>query len=193
MPTGYTQLIQEGADFKTYALACARAFGALIEMRDDPMDAKIPEEFKPSPYHAEKLVEAERELSNFLNMPDNLKLEMEQKEFDDEMKVYNKSVFLRSEIRKKYEDVLRQCKEYVAPSENHEEFKKFMIEQIEKSIDWDCSEPQAPIRLSFDAWVSKTEKSLKWSVDYHSKEYKAEIERVRQRNEWVSQLRKSLN
>ena len=34
MPTGYTYKIGEGASFKEFVMACARAFGACVEMRD---------------------------------------------------------------------------------------------------------------------------------------------------------------
>ena len=36
MPTGYTDKIKDGITFKEYAMGCARAFGALITMRDNP-------------------------------------------------------------------------------------------------------------------------------------------------------------
>lgn len=60
MPTGYTHKIKDGMTFKEYALRCARNFGALMDMRDDPMDAPIPI-FTPSGYHEEKLIEGEFE------------------------------------------------------------------------------------------------------------------------------------
>lgn len=48
MPTGYTADVQSGkvTDFAEYAMNCARAFGALVLMRDDPSDADIPERFE---------------------------------------------------------------------------------------------------------------------------------------------------
>ena len=44
MPTGYTSGVATGEikDFKTYALQCARAFGACIMLRDEPMSDEIP-------------------------------------------------------------------------------------------------------------------------------------------------------
>jgi hypothetical protein len=32
MPTGYTSAIADGIEFKDFALRCARAFGALVEL-----------------------------------------------------------------------------------------------------------------------------------------------------------------
>lgn len=43
MPTGYTaDLMEKGMEFKPFVLQCARAFGALITMRDDSLDAPSP-------------------------------------------------------------------------------------------------------------------------------------------------------
>lgn len=60
MPTGYTQDLADGKDvtFEQFAMKCARAFGALIEMRDEPMDAEIPKKFTTPPYYSERLERA---------------------------------------------------------------------------------------------------------------------------------------
>lgn len=52
MPTGYTAGVKDGTvtDFKAFVMQCARAFGALIDMRDDPSDVPIPKSFAPSSY-----------------------------------------------------------------------------------------------------------------------------------------------
>lgn len=50
MPTGYTYPVCEGkiTEFPDFALSCARAFGALISMREEPMDAPLPDEIAAS-------------------------------------------------------------------------------------------------------------------------------------------------
>ena len=59
MPTGYTAtLMEKGQTFQEFIMGCARAFGALIEMRDSPNDAPIPDKFEPSDYHAKRLIES---------------------------------------------------------------------------------------------------------------------------------------
>src|SRR5258708_31721932 len=49
MPSGYTDKVQSGevTEFPEFAMRCARAFGALITMRDDPSEAPVPEQFTP--------------------------------------------------------------------------------------------------------------------------------------------------
>ena len=54
MPTGYTSKIKDDITFEQYAMGCARAFDALIDMRDEASDALIPEELTPSNYHEQK-------------------------------------------------------------------------------------------------------------------------------------------
>ena len=66
MPTGYTAGVATGEikDFKTYALQCARAFGACIMLRDEPMSDEIPE-FKPSDHYEKSLAKATADLAAF--------------------------------------------------------------------------------------------------------------------------------
>jgi len=71
MPTGYSAPVLEGK-IKTlpeFALLCARAFGACVNMRDDSMSADIPEEFPVSDYHSKAYKQASRKLNrlNSLN------------------------------------------------------------------------------------------------------------------------------
>jgi hypothetical protein len=62
MPTGYTAAIKDGISFQQFAMACARAFGALVMMRDEPSSAPIPD-FQPSNFHVEHLELARAELA----------------------------------------------------------------------------------------------------------------------------------
>ena len=65
MPTGYTADVMDGkvTDFKLFAMQCARAFGALVIMRDEPLNAEIPDEFSPSNYHFQELEQARERLA----------------------------------------------------------------------------------------------------------------------------------
>lgn len=71
MPTGYTADLYDGKDvsFEGFALNCARAFGALVSLRDEP-DAEIPDEFKVDEYYVKKFEEAKEELEKAESMTD---------------------------------------------------------------------------------------------------------------------------
>lgn len=65
MPTGYTYPVCEGkiTEFPDFALSCARAFGALISMREEPMDAPLPDEIAASTnYYDQKIEESQKRL-----------------------------------------------------------------------------------------------------------------------------------
>src|SRR5690242_16095032 len=59
MPTGYTSELQERDQlFAEFVWRCARAFGALIMMREERMDAPVPERFEVDAYYVESLAKA---------------------------------------------------------------------------------------------------------------------------------------
>ena len=55
MPTNFTYDLYAGNEmtFPEYAMRCARASGMLAGMRDDPIDAVIPDEFEANSYYIE--------------------------------------------------------------------------------------------------------------------------------------------
>jgi len=194
MPTGYTADIANGITFKEYALRCARNFGALIMMRDEPQDAPIPDKFEPSAYHAEEIVKSQNELRKLKAMKASEWTLAANAAFKEESKRYSERIVESKSLRKKYEAMLAQALAYIAPSPDHQEYRSFMISQIEKSIDWDCDEKHItrPERLSGKEWMEKRREKIQWSIDYHTKEMAKEIERTNAVSLWIKQLKESL-
>ena len=64
MATGYTHAIEKGISFETFALTCARAFGACINLRDEPGSTlpTVDNIVDDTPYHKESLAEANQRL-----------------------------------------------------------------------------------------------------------------------------------
>lgn len=195
VPTGYTAAIADGISFKEYALSCARAFGALIAMRDAPADAEIPEEFKSSTYHLEMLQETKSRLCELEAMSIIQATEAVNKSYNEAEKQRKKCIDECNDLLIKYQLMLDQAKKYVAPSEDHVRFREFMIEQITESIKFDCStkyyeEPTK--KLSVDEWLYNQIKQCEKDIEHHTKQYDEECKRVAERNEWVRLLRESL-
>jgi len=72
--------------------------------------------------------------------------------------------------------------------------KRFMIEQIESSIKFDCHNHKSDIKkLSGDEWMEKEVNSAIRNIKYHSEGHIKEIERIKRRNKWVKDLRESLS
>ncbi len=198
MATGYTHKIKDGITFKEYALTCARAFGALIEMRDDPIDAPIPDEFKPSDYHAKAIAASKERLALLAEMTNSECDNRAKAEYESELARHRKGIAEDVDLKAKYEAMLKQAKSYKAPSKEHEDYKKFMVEQIETSLDFDChsnyhqSEIDALQLLSGLHWRNKEIEKAKANIAYHTKGNNAEIERTNGRTQWVRLLKQSL-
>ena len=78
---------------------------------------------------------------------------------------------------------------------SHRVLKDFMVQQIEESIRFDCSTEyyKKPTELlTGNQWLLEKKQQLLKDINYHTSEHQEEVERVRQRNEWIKQLRNSL-
>jgi hypothetical protein len=197
MPTGYTAAIKDGIDFRTYAMDCARAFGACVMLRDeDGGGDKIPEAFAPSDYNAKALAKARADLAAVQAMSRE-DCALSAANAWQEHESYRLRVLAeRADLRKKYETMLAEVKAWTPPTSEHFEFHKFMREQIEQSIVFDCSpdssylQPQP--KQSGDAWRAKVVARLLRDIEYHERQNAEEIDRTRQRNQWIAALRESL-
>lgn len=195
MPTGYTDTIKNGITFEQFALGCARAFGALIVMRDDPSDAQIPEQFEPSDYHSKALSKAREDLSAMeLLTPSEWELKATAEHTESEM--YRlKAITDKNSLRCHYAEMLECAKAWIPPSGDHDELKNFMIKQIEQSIDFDCDikyySTPTPLLTGIEWAEAAKAKALK-DIEYHKTHHAEEVQRTNQRNEWVKLLRSSL-
>lgn len=193
MPTGYTADIYDGKDisFNDFALKCARAFGACIEQRDDdPNDKpKLIEKTKDN-YHIRRLNEAK-----IWKKPTKA-------EFDayvqKQTHYYNEQLDKQNKLKVLYAKMLDKANDWTPPTKEHEGLKKFMIEQLNSSIEFDCKndyyerELNNIKQLTYNQYIKDMRDSNKWDIEYHTNELKKNNERVDTRNEWISALYKSL-
>lgn len=193
MPTGYTSDLNHGeVSFKDFAMGCARAFGALITMRDEDHDAKIPDKFEPGDYHATALKNAEADLKKY----ESFTIEEANTAAEESYLSAYKSVQDRCEknaaLKNRYEAMIKKVLAWYPPTSDHAELKCFMLEQLESSIKHDCYEIEPAVKITGAEWLANVIKSAKWSIDYHKEEQKKEIERCESRTAWVRALRESL-
>jgi polyhydroxyalkanoate synthesis regulator phasin len=195
MPSGYTSPIYEGKNIsaKEYILRCARAFGATIMMRDEPLDAEIPV-FEPDTYHLEQVEELKKELQKYKEMT----LEEAQKILDEEygatVKRIKTTIEKKNELKQRYMKILNEVKTWTPPTSEHIRLKEFAIEQLEQSIDWDCdtSYLQIPEKETPEEWLKRKISKIEWDIAYHTKKWVEEVQRTKERNEWIKQLKDSL-
>jgi hypothetical protein len=198
MPTGYTADIEKGISFKQYALSCARAFGACIEMRDDPADKPIPEKFEASDYHEKQLAEANKKIVKLKAMTLEACQKESKAEYEKAVEHHKAGIKKDAALKSKYEAMLAEVEAWVSPSAEHDEFKNFMREQIVSSIKFDCGgnyhhDALKNLKpLSGDEWRAKQIDGALKDISYAAKNQKEENERAAGRTKWVRLLRESL-
>lgn len=195
MPTGYTaELMEKGLPFRKFALQCARAFGACIMQRDDPM-ADEPKPQEPSSYHVKAIAEAKEKLATLRAMtPEQQSAHgaaRRQEAIQGALKYHAKGL----EENARLDAMTAQVRAWEPPTEEHSTLKSFMLQQIEISrndlrySEGRVSEEEAYTPEShFVAAVSGAVRD----VAYHEGEHRKELERTGERNKWIDDLYASL-
>lgn len=200
MPTGLTSKIYEGEDtsLRGFALTCVRQLGygyyaSNYGENAFPLD-KAPE-IKPSNYHKKELEKAEKELEDFMNLqkdPDALS-----KKYEEYLltlhKNDEKSKKSKEQVKERYLSVLDKVEKWDAPSEFNS-LVELMKDQLNDCIKYDCTtyddDKKEP---SIEEWAESEISSIKWSIEYHKKEYEAEVKHAKECNEYIHKLYEELD
>jgi len=101
----------------------------------------------------------------------------------------------RLEQKARYDAMIAKARQWVAPTKDHENFRDFMIKQLEESIDFDCRE--------YTPWKSQAETVEEYraaeiadarkSMESHSEQILKQADITISNNEWMYQLFRSLN
>ena len=85
--------------------------------------------------------------------------------------------------------------EFIPPSKDHDDYAKFIVDQLVQSIEWDCSTSHlsVPIKYSGEEYRKVQMGSLEHSIDYYTKMADEEVARVASRNVWLKKLRKAID
>ena len=196
MPTGYTSDLYEGKDiaFPDFVMKCARASDALIDMRDDSMDATIPEKFEASSYHTDQLEKAVADVARIKAWDDTEADSQSQLAYDRAQREYEGLLAGKAAMRERYETMLAQVKAWTPPTSEHRDLKDFMVKQLEESIRYDCSTDYLPVPecLTGAAYKEQRLHSARRNVSYHTEHGEADKKRAEERTAWVRALRQSL-
>jgi len=196
MPTGYTAKLSKGEQsFNEFAMTCARAMGACVMMRDDSFDAPIPERFEPSDYD-EKAIEKARKARD-----DLFKLSLEQcgrkatKAYKERVKYLNEQIVAAAENNTRYIKMRNTVTQWQPPSNDHDGLKKFMLDQLNISMDNDSyykMELNNLEKKTGEKWLNSELAKVLKDISYHRENHRKEIKRTEGRNKWISELRLSL-
>lgn len=198
MPTGYTAKLMEedGVTFKEFALTCARAFGALILMRDDPLDTPIPDAVEPDDYHQKAVFAAIDELRNLESLTAEERIAFGKKRLGDALRSVTASRTLAERENARLDAMLAEVEAWEPPSPDHVGMKKFMVEQLtisRNSTDWYAEQVAALTAKTPEAEFADAVDSAKRNIEYHRKHHAEDVERCQGRTVWIRQLKESLN
>lgn len=196
MPTGYTADLYEGKEVTVsdFIMGCARAFGALVLMRDDPKDAPIPDQFEPDPHYAAAANKERQRLRELEQMSDEECAAANEAEFTASLERWKKRRQEAQARRERYNRMLAEVEGWTPPTADHVGLKEFMIQQLESSIQFDCSESfdPVPVRIDPEAWRSKSIAATASALERQMRNDDEERQRAAERSQWVKALRESL-
>lgn len=195
MPTGYTAGVADGTitDFKEYALQCARAFGACVMLRDDPLSDEIPE-FEVNSYYSSRVEDLKRELNEFMDMNYSERHKLYELEQAQRTNAKEEGLSKKKEEKDRYKRMLKLAKKFKPPSPDHDSYAKFLVTQLEASIDFDCNTQYYDNLLnpSFDTWRDEKLYNLVKDIERAKESLKEEQDRVAGRNKWIKQLKEAI-
>lgn len=184
----------EGSTFPDFAMLCARAFGACVMLRDEPLDAPIPE-FQPSDYNAKAKAEAVKKMQDLAVMPDSERIEYGKTRRAEAIASAEEWLAREKAGNERLEKMRKEVSAWQPPTPDHEGLKRFMLEQIDTSVNsleyikdhLRSKKSKTPMDYYRDDFAEAER-----SIEYHTKGDAEERERTASRNKWVADLRSSL-
>lgn len=196
MPTGYTYGVQEGSmtTLDAFAKECARAF--LWQARDSNEKDLIKLVATPndSEYQVNQLIKAKENLKELQGLTETEWLtRYEEERRDDIRRQHERNERIKIE-QARYDAMIEKVKAWTPPTEQHQDLKEFMLDQLVKSLDFDCSDAMLyPCTFQdYDSWKMQKMSYAKGDV------MRAEnnLERVTKRDgdylNWVNDLLESV-
>jgi hypothetical protein len=189
MPTGYTAVLDEKEEvsLKEFVYICSHAFIY------DSSGIDLPKESEYSDHYTQKIKEILDELERIDHLSNSEAKDEEIKEREKREEEIKKYISDKKYLRRKYESMLHKVNAWIPPSNEHNGLKKFMMEQLNKSIEFDCDYSHyKPLQIiSGKDWLIKKRTDLQKSLKYYSESSMRESEVITQRNNWIRRLRES--
>lgn len=202
MPTGYTSYIKDGkiTSGKEFLKLCTRAFGITIDLKDESLDVPTPNHFEPHPYYEkaykDSLVSREKAYSMTL---EEVKEDIISK-YNDNKGRAEKILEEYKDEDKKYLKVREEVEKWTPPTPEHENLKKFCLEQIDVSLntalyEWCEKDINKELDTSDDTlkkYIDILRDNADEKLNRAYKKYQAELKRVEEKNLWMKQFLDSL-
>lgn len=202
MPTGYTAFIQDGdiTTGKDFLRLCLRNFGMAINMRDEPLSKPVLTQFEPNPYYKKDYEETVEIRNKYRKMTfEEAKKELIEKHKKD-IESARKSLDKYIAEDERYMKVRDEIEKWIPPTSEHENIKKFALNQIDISLNTDIRE-YCNKELSKNLDVSDEEvysymndinEFYENDVARAYKRWQEELKRTADKNMWMKQFLDSL-
>lgn len=188
MTTGYTSDVEDGKiGFEEFVWNCTRAFGVFLHMRDESHGTKL-RVSEPDNYYKERVETATKDLTTILARTDKEWAAEFKKDDELREKSNAESRAKNLKTRKNLTKVLQQVYNWVA-GPDHEELKKFMVQQLTSSLDY-CKDYDSP--KNEQTFQKRVEDEVEWAVSNAKRareDYAKQLRRSEEAQVWVDSLR----
>lgn len=193
MPTVYTSDLYYGKPqtFSGFAMECARAFGALVHLRDS-QGAEIPDVIEADDYHLRQQQEAEQEFERLRSMSyEEIKAAATEAAEQTDRR-WAEARRDTAEKQARYEAMLAEVQAWKPPTKDHQGLKDFMVQQLTDSLRFDCCDLPTVAVQTPAGWHAERFAKVQRDIAYHGAEYAKEVDRAAERTLWIKALRESL-
>lgn len=178
MATGYTAPVEDGTvtTLADFASTCAPAFGVFIHLRDASDKTLRYPDAPDDTYESSALSEAKRKRTIWLALTEEERYARWSEYVSAQNETLHKAKAKRAQSAANYYNMLAQVTSKDVPSKL-ENFKDFMIEQLESSLKFDCGSDETWTDtyyrvLDFFEWQDHEEKRFNRDVDYYAEALK---------------------
>lgn len=188
MPTGYTAEILDGkvTTATEFAAKCARAF--MVNMRDEPWDSSLVMPKRYDSYYAEELPARLAELAEWDNSTEEEKYARWSEYAVKQSEAAEEAKQRAEENYQKLQAVLVEVRRIKVP-ESHFEFRNFMIDQINQTIDFDGTFNEKYYQVQdYVSWVEEHRGHVLRSIRIASEGLEKSEQNYQKGREWVSTL-----
>lgn len=200
MKTGFTGPIYNGEDitFEQFANSCLRHFGIYLRFAEQYPNLnkyEIPDKIYPNNYYKKRYEEAKAEYEKHLATPKT------KQELEAEYTIYVNSVIKGNKDRAKenealknrYNAMLSKVRSWIPPSEEYNNIKNFMENQLIESL-YCCRHIYVEDIIPKDEWIQEqiNRTDLIDSMKYNLKQYNKSIVAAKKDTQWLKTFSESI-
>lgn len=194
MPSGYTAVLEErDVTFEDFLWRCAKGF---YRDREDSLDGPVPEKYVfDFTYEKRSIAEDKKELAKLEKMSLSEAREEIKASNERASREWEKSNKKTIAAREKYLKIREKIVDWVPPTKDHEELKKFMLEQMDQELRWTKPhdfEPMGTTNEEVRKWIDERIVDKKRSLAATEMRLAEKQENEKKANEWLAKLKESV-